>query len=339
MRFKRTDSAPSCAARRRGRRRASGGRLPAGVSARALRPVALAFLLAASVAPHPVRAQVPGSGGRGVESGTWFPARTSFAPLLASPREVGLRGSLVLADRPDLDEDFEGRNLEAEVALGHRFGVLRLQRADRRRPELTLGFEVGAFSRFHLETPERDLIGVDYRVGLPLSLRHRGWEGRLTPLHVSSHIGDDFLARFEARSSQFTRDGVELAVARRLRVPRGLRIYASGTWNYHVNPGVPETEGAFGIEWDPAPSRSAGARAAPRSDRSDGLDAWPFAAVDLRFTDRTRGPGATGAAGAALRVGDTLLRLELRGHTGPSALGQLRGTDETFVGLGLRVEP
>lgn len=319
MRFNRTDTASPLATR-------------------ALGAAALLLLLAPLVARAPARAQAPG-GARGGESDIWLPDRTSFGPMLAAPREVGFRGSLILADRPDLEEDFDGRNLEAEVALGHRFAVLRLQRAGRRRPELTLGFEVGAFSRFHLETPERDLIGVDYRVGLPLSLRSGGWEGRLTPLHVSSHIGDDFAARFDTPGGQFTRDGVELAAARRLRVLPGFRVYGSGTWNFHVNPGVPEVEGAFGVEWDPAPAVIRGERTGRRAGRTDDFAAWPFAAADLRVTDLTRGPGVTGTAGAALRVRGTLLRLEVRGHTGPTPLGQLRGTDETFFGLGLRVEP
>lgn len=297
------------------------------VTAQVAAALAALLLLAPSLAPSSAVAQ-QGDDDAGAEgSATWLPDRTSFAPLLAAPREVALRGSLILAERPDLPADFEGRNLEAEVALGHRFGVVRLQRGGEDRPEITLGFEVGVFNRFHLETPERDLIGADYRVGLPLSVRGGGWEARLTPMHVSSHIGDDFLARFAAPGDgQFTRDGVELVAARSFG---RVRAYGSGTWNFHVNEGVPEVEGAFGLEWDPGPSDAS----------PTGFAAWPFAAVDLRFSDRTRGPASTGVAGATLRVRGTLLRLELRGHAGPSPLGQLRGTDETFLGLGLRIEP
>lgn len=337
MRFKRTDAALPREGRSRpddpGRLRRT-GRAP-GEAALAT-AVGVLALLAVAGGVDPAAAQDTEAGSRRGGAAGWFPERSSFAPLLAAPREVGFRGSLILADRPDLSADFEGRNLEAEVTLGHRLAVLRLQPADAGRPEMTLGFEVGAFSRFHLETPERDLIAVDYRVGLPLSARITAWEARLTPVHVSSHVGDDFVARFDAPGGQFTRDGVDLVLARRIR---GVRIYGNGTWNVHVNPGVPDAEAAFGVEWDPGPSAAPTAQARRRGTASPGLAAWPFVALDLRVTSRSRGPGTTGAVGAALRVSGTRLRLELRGHAGPTALGQLRGTDETFVGLGLRVEP
>ena len=295
-------------------------------------PVVLAavFLLAVAAAaglPAPVSAQAGGGGA------AWFPDSTAFRPLLAAPREVDLRGSLVVADRrAPGGTDFEGSNLEAEVVLGHRIGVVRLQGASPGRPEVVLGFEVGVFNRFALETSEKDLIGVDYRVGLPLSLRSGPWSGRAVLLHVSSHLGDDFIARFGAPAPrrQVTRDGLELTLARRL-LP-GLRAYGGADLNFHVNPGVPRTAVRGGLEWDPAPGRTAG-------PAGDGPRLWPFAAADLEATSETSGIAATGTAGLALRVRGMTLRLEARGHTGPSPLAQLDGRDEDFLGVGLRVDP
>lgn len=268
------------------------------------------------------------------ESGAaWFPDSTAFRPLLAAPREVDLRGSLIFADRTAAPgEDFEGSNLEAEVVLGHRIGIVRLQDETPDRPEVALGFEVGVFSRFALETSERDLIGVDYRVGLPVSLRKGPWSGRLVVLHVSSHLGDDFIQRFGAPEPrrQITRDGFELTAARRLSP--GLRVYAGGDLNFHVNPGVERVAGRGGLAWDPAPERAGG------GDDGGGR-LWPFAAVNLEATSETSGLAATGIAGLALRFRGMTLRLEARGHTGPGPLGSLDGRDEEFLGLGLRVDP
>lgn len=298
-------------------------------------PAVLAVLpvLAAAVAaapPAPASAQAPAADGGSV---AWFPDSTAFRPLLAAPREVDLRGSLVVADRRAADgADFEGSNLEAEVVLGHRIGVVRLQGESEGRPEVVLGFEVGVFNRFALETSEKDLIGVDYRVGLPLTLRTGPWSGRAVLLHVSSHLGDDFIARFGTPGPrrQVTRDGLELTLARRL--PSGLRAYGGADLNFHVNPGVPRTAVRGGLEWDPAPGRRAG-------PGDDGLQLWPFAAADLEATSETSGLAATGTAGLALRVRGMTLRLEARGHAGPSPLGQLAGRDEDFLGVGLRVDP
>lgn len=281
----------------------------------------LSFLLAIclTLPPAPAAAQDTG----------WFPDRSAFSPLLAAPQEPGFRGSFVLADRTDLS-DFPGTNVEAEVNLGHHFGVYRFQEEDRSRgrPALDLGFEVGISSRFFMESPQRDLIHVDYRVGLPLALAYRGWEGRLEALHFSSHLADDYLRRIDADLEdldQISREGVELILAR--RPAPGLRIYAGGRANFHSNELAEETSARFGVEWDPG------------GGAGRGLGAWPFLAGDVRATDHATGLGGTGTAGVLLRLPGQVLRLEARGHFGPSSIGQLtHATDETFLGLGLRLE-
>lgn len=293
-------------------------------------------------------AQAAGSGAGGP---AWFPERSSFAPLLAAPREVALRGAFLVADREERPDDFRGTNLEADVALGHRLPVVRLRRAGEAGPEVTLGFEVGVVTRFFMETAQKDLINADFRVGAPLSLRRGRWRGRLTLLHASSHLGDDFVARFDPPARQVTRDGFELLVAR--RTGPDLRLYAGGEWNFHVNPGVERTGARAGVEWDPDPGAGAhrGPGPGPPGDgpgREDGaadagdrggMEAWPFAAADARITSLTGEVAGSAAGGLALRVEGVVLRLEARAHVGPTPLGHLRTRDETSAGLGLRVEP
>lgn len=319
---------------------ARGARAPErGSPPRILRPgVRLLLGCVLLVLPVAASGQTPGSGDAappdGAGSGTgWFPDSTAFRPVLAAPREVDLRGSLIVAEREaPAGADFQGSNLEAEVVLGHRLGIVRFQRESPDSPEVVLGFEVGVFNRFALETPEKALISAGYRVGFPVSVRKGPWSGRLTLLHFSSHVGDDFLARFGDRhpQRQMTRDGVELTLARRL-LP-GLRAYAGGDLNFHVNPGVPRSAGRGGLEWDPAPERRGG-------DAAGGTATWPFAAVDVETTSAADGLAATGAAGLALRVRGMTLRLEARAHTGPTPMRQLGGRDEDFLGIGLRVDP
>lgn len=303
-------------------------------------PGLLLILLAAPLLLDPT--SVPAQEAPALEGADrrWFPDTTAFMPLLAAPREAALRGGLVLADRPGLDDgrlaaeedpapfvdgDFAGRNLEAEVALGLQVPVFLLRRESPSGPSMVLEFELGTFSRFFMESRQFDLINVDYRVGLPVTAGWRGWEGRLGLRHVSSHLGDDFIRRFGVGERQVSLDGVELLVARWIgELARG---YLGGEANFHANPDVERTAVVGGLEVDPG--------------RRDGGEAavWPYAATHFRLTNVTGRLEGMGVAGVATRVRGVGLRLEGRGHFGPSPMGWLRTVKETFWGIGLRVEP
>ncbi len=130
--------------------------------------------------------------GQGVER--WFPGIEPVRPLIAAPREVQVRASFVLADRPDVG--YDGRNIEAEVAIGHSLAILRLDSGSRPDRAITLGLEMGIFSRFFMEVAQKDLINSDFRIGFPLAFRSGSWESRLTIRHFSAHLGDDYFVRF-----------------------------------------------------------------------------------------------------------------------------------------------
>lgn len=313
------------------------------VAGRALRPIVVAAFLLVAAAPlagQPA-ADAPRPGDAAEAGVRWFPDTTAFAPLLAAPLEIGLRGAFLLADRPDLEElsgaepaeggllgDFEGRNIEAEVALGLRLPVALFQRERPGRPSVALEFESGVFSRFFMETAQKDLINVDFRVGAPLSLGYRGWEARLELRHLSSHLGDDFAERFGADlTRQFSEEGFELLVGRRL-ADRALRAYAGAEANFGISDeeDVARTSLRGGIEYDPG---------ATRGEHT----VWPFAAFDLQVDQLTDRVSGTAVAGAAFRVGSAGFRLESRAHFGPSTMGRLREWDETFWGVGLRIAP
>ena len=119
----------------------------------------------------------------------WFPDVEPFRPLIAAPREVQVRASFVLADRPDLG--YDGRYIEAEVAIGHSLAILRLDDGSRPGRAITLGLEMGIFSRFFMKSAQKDLINSDFRIGLPFAFRSGSWESRLMIRHFSAHLGDD----------------------------------------------------------------------------------------------------------------------------------------------------
>lgn len=252
----------------------------------------------------------------------WFPDALAIAPLIAAPREVNLGAGLVFANRDD-PLGFSDTNLEARIAIGHRLPIARFQREGGGRPEVVLGFEVGVFSRFFMEAGQKDLIGSDFRVGASLSLRRGAWDARIELMHVSSHLGDDFLSRFPRRVRQVFRNGFEALLARRLG--SGVRAYVGADYNFSVSRTVERTAGRAGLEWDPG-------------SESHEPAIQPFAAANFEITSLTDRIAGTGAAGLSMRVSDVRFRLDVQGHYGPSAIGQLRTVDENFVGLNLRGE-
>ena len=259
--------------------------------------------------------------GLGAQQGPrWFPDGEAFQPLIAAPREVQLRASLVLAERPDRPE-YTGRNIEAEVTIGHRFALLRLGEGSSEKRAASLGFEVGVFSRFFMETSRKDLINVDFKVGAPLAMRNGSWQVRFSLRHISSHLGDDYFARFGDELGQTAKNGFEGLVARTLG--KGARFYAGGEVNFLISRTSRYVVRA-GLEWDPEGPGSADA-------------IWPFLAADYEYPSLSDRGAATLVGGAGLRVGGRRLRLEARGRFGSSPMGQLRETKESFFGLGLSV--
>ena len=258
-----------------------------------------------------------------VPNGRWFPNGTTFTPLIVAPREVALRGSLIMANLGG-ENDYGDRHAEAEAGIGYRANVLRLRKGSADGLTIDLGFEVGVFSRFYLEKARRDLIHADYRVGAPFSFGYRDWEGRFTVLHVSSHQGDDYLRRFELTTTRTAQDGFELILAR--RVGPSVRLYGGGYAHFHTSGGIPNRGGYAGFEWDPEPA-------------GNGTAVWPFVAAHMGAVKDQDHLAGTGAVGMAVRLGEIVMRWEVRGHTGPSPMGQRYETEESFIGIGLRVTP
>ncbi len=261
----------------------------------------------------------------------WFPDVEPFASLIATPREVQVRASFVYAERPGnlLDGDgYGGRNIEAEVAVGHMLGLLRLDDGSAAGRAMTLGIEMGIFSRFFMEVAQKDLINSDFRIGLPLSIRIGPWESRLTLRHVSSHLGDDHLVRFFNVTAlggfgQTSKDGFEGIVAR--RVGESVRLYAGGDWNFHTNEQMSQATARFGGEWEPVQ---------PGEDNGY----WPFFASDFEYGSFSEQFGTTLVGGMVLRVSGQRFRLEARARFGSTPMGHFRQSNETFYGLGFALD-
>lgn len=281
----------------------------------------------------------------------WFPDRFVIAALIAAPREVRFEGGLYSAER-DLESEYEGSSLESEVAVGYRIPVVRLLDGGADGVALDLGFEAGVWSRFYMENRTRDLIATDYRVGAPLSLRYRAIEGRLTFHHMSSHLGDDYVAQFGLWVYQVSREALELVLA--VRPVEPVRLYGGGDLNVGRGTNVAvddEFRGQefvaveqwvlrFGAEYDPSWAREGSVQ--------------PFFGVNLETTETTRRLATIIRGGVAFRINSVRLLLDAQYRDGPSAMGQFRldpegfdnlddprpfrGVDERMFGVGLTIQ-
>jgi len=267
----------------------------------------------------------------------WFPGESVVAPLLAYPLAIRPAAALLVVDR-DIEDSIDGSNLEARVAIGFRLPLVRFQTEAPGRPAIDLGFEVGVWSRFFMETLEKEQIDTDWKIGVPLGLRYRAWDFRLTLQHVSSHFGDDYLDDNPQEVFQSSREGFELLVG--LRPGSDVRVYVGGDLNLgrsedFTGSGTPQDPYVvfetietwafrFGAEWDQ--TRWGDKRIAP------------FAAVDFETTEFTERLALLAKAGAAFRVKALRFYVDLEYHHGPSPMGQFRTVDETWVGLNLMGE-
>jgi hypothetical protein len=281
----------------------------------------------------------------------WFPNRWVMAALIAAPREIRLAGGLYGAER-DLNYEPDGSTLESEVSIGYRIPVVRLLDGGAEGVELDLGFEVGIWSRFNMETDERDLIASDYRVGFPMSVRYRSLEGRLTLHHSSSHLGDDYIKRHGAWVYQVSREALELILAVRPIEP--VRLYGGGDLNvgrgfdYGVDDDfygkqfttVEQWVLRFGAEYDPSWMKQGSVQ--------------PVLGANFETTDWTQRLATTVRGGVAFRINSIRILLDAQYRDGPSAMGQFRldpdgfddldeekpfrGVDEKLFGFGLEVQ-
>lgn len=288
---------------------------------------ALAFL-----APTEAPAQaggIPGASSEG-SGARWWPESFVVAPLLAAPHEVRLRGGVVSVKRDR--EDYPGRSTEALVDIGIRVPVLLFQVTET-EPALEVGFEVGTFSRF-----ERDFINIDFRVGLPVGFHAGAWDLRATPLHESSHVGDEYLERFGPPLVTVDREAIELVAG--YRPTPVARAYIGADWNFGrgratVGSGEPDD-----------PQREVHTVEAWRlrlgaeldSARDPGRRWGPYAAVHLETTDQTERLSTNVVAGVWIPLRALRLRVGLEVHDGPSPMGQFRTVEETFWGLSAGLE-
>jgi hypothetical protein len=250
----------------------------------------------------------------------WFPRDLLFSQLLATPREVRLMVALLGVDRPRLD--ISGTDIETDLLVGVRQDILIL--TSEKHGSFAVGVELGTFTRLLVNGEDNELVNTDFRVGFPLSSRFGPLFLRLTPVHLSGHLGDDYLLRFKPRSADISRNGLEFTVAARF-FKTFLRPYIGTDINLEYTQ-VEWVAGRWGLELEPL--------------RPDGQTPakWLFTALDMQITNRSTRLSGTIVVGLAISFEGLIFRPQLRGQWGTAQFGQLRTSRERFAGIALAVE-
>jgi hypothetical protein len=176
----------------------------------------------------------------------FLPEDQIFCPLLADPKEARSFLSFLRGTFPSLDDPSGKGTSIASAGLGDSFGLLRWG-----GPGAGEGVQldvVGSiFAQFDIGSSSNDLINADYIIGLPLTLRVRGFSVRTRLYHQSSHLGDEFLLRDEGTVREnLSFESVEVLVSQEAGP---IRAYLGGERVFRREPAMlPDSLFHAGIE-------------------------------------------------------------------------------------------
>lgn len=251
-----------------------------------------------------------------------FPSRDYQVRLLAAPRAAVTGAKLVFnASGPT---EF-GNTVEGEVALGVS-APLYLISGSNPSDGVAVGVQGAVFGRFTLTTITRDLISTDWILAIPLTW-HLGdnWL-RFRYHHISAHIGDEYIARFNAEVGDYSRDAADFTGF--YQASPGFGVYAGGNWAVNAHP-----EG----------SRRFLVRAGVQGEseyRYGGFS--PYFAADVEWEQNNDWePRLNVQLGILLAelAGRRSLRLAVEYLAGPSPQGQFRSENVRHLTLGFYIDP
>jgi hypothetical protein len=265
---------------------------------------ALALGLLAGIVAPPLSAQ-----------SRFFPDVQSFEFPTASPRTAGLAGRLL---QESIGDDQFGAGREADVSIGEDFPVFALRRGPR---DITLGFGVQVTGRFSLDDPKSALVSNDWQVGFNTHFNLDHWDLDLQLYHESSHLGDEYIKRFDARRLDWTREILALWVGYRT----GNFRFASSLSKVLVDElDLSPWMGAAGIDFRGKGMALLGQRAHPI--------AGVFAEMASATKWRTSTSAKLGLAFPGARLGKEL-RLSIIGHHGLSTQRQFYRSSSRYIGM------
>ncbi|NUQ63158.1 MAG: DUF1207 domain-containing protein [Pirellulales bacterium] len=209
-----------------------------------------------------------------------------------------------------------------DIAIGGRVGLVRYGSEAPDFPEgVQVDLEGAAFPRLDLEHKE-DVIATDFRFGMPISFGNRRFQTKLAVYHLSSHLGDEYMIRWETLDRiNYSRN--VLVWGNSFYWTDELRLYAEAGWAFYAVGGSEPWEFQFGAEY--APSAPTGLRPAP------------FLAVNTHLREEVDfGGNLVLQTGWAWRgVAGQLFRAGMQYYTGKSDQYEFYDQFEDKIGFGL----
>jgi hypothetical protein len=248
-----------------------------------------------------------------------FPDVPSFERPEASPRVHGIAARILSARRGD---SRFGEEAEAEVALGENFPVVALRRGAN---PITLGLGSQVYARFSLHDKKSALISNDWVVGLNGTAVLGAWAVTLEAYHESSHLGDEYEDRFEAKRVDWTREVLGAWVS---YIMGSWRLTGGGSYALRDELRLSRAGGSLGVDFRPPRARGGGA---VRPVGGIYLDA--SAATSWRVSGSLK-------AGVALQAspGSREIGLAIIAHDGLSTQRQFFREESRYLGVEVRFD-
>ncbi|MFC1639138.1 DUF1207 domain-containing protein [Gemmatimonadota bacterium] len=252
----------------------------------------------------------------------FFPSQEFLARVIAAPHSPVTGAKLVY--NSDGPSEF-GNTVEGEVALAASL-PLYLIAGSGLRDGLVVGAEGAVFGRFTLTTITRDLISTDWIFAVPF-IWHLGehWL-RFGYHHTSAHIGDEYIARFDAEVADYSRDVTDFTAF--YQATESVGLYGGGNWAFNVHP---------------TGSRRLLVRAGAQAETRNTTRALlPYGAVDVQWEQNNSWePRLNVQVGVRLPKigGRRSMRLAMEFLAGPSPQGQFHEEHVRQVTLGLFIDP
>lgn len=246
---------------------------------------------------------------------TWvlLPRTLLWTPPLANPLEPRfyVKGTTL-----------QNNNVEnpLDTAIGGTLGLVRYHPTGRNDKAWQLDFFAVCFSRWD---NQGDGVGVDWRVGVPLTFAQGPWEGKIAYEHTSTHLSDEFAEHTGRKRISNTRDEIVLGLA--YRFLDDFRAY--GILGFALSRHIPGDDKSplrfdCGLEWC--------------SPCATGWHGRPFAAVDLEFRgEQDHQANFNSQIGWIWRGYDygRAFRVALEYYTGRSTYGQFYLDRENWLGV------
>jgi hypothetical protein len=168
---------------------------------------------------------------------TWkftpFPAAPLFTAPIADAREPRFSAGMAQVYFFAENGPSERTNaiLVARAVAGTTHEFLRASRGDQ---AFGIALTAGVFSEFDLDTRSDELLHADYLLGMPVTYRLGNWSSRIRIMHLSSHLGDEFLERrVQAEPLDLAYEAIDTLVA---RSGERWRLYVGGGYILRSQP-------------------------------------------------------------------------------------------------------